>query len=273
MFRINKKFSDRVSKNLRKYKRIAADQQRSDVSEADTVSLVKDVLANVLGYDKWQELTSEYQIKGTYCDIAVSIGGKLRLLVEVKSAGTALSDNHLRQVVNYGAHQGLPWVLLTNGIEWRLVHIKTSPKIEHETIMRFHLAEINSRKSDDLQLLYLISREGLDGDAMKAFHEHRQVVNAYTLASVITTEPVVNALRREMRRFFPDLVIKKEDISELIETEVLKRDTVESDRAKEAQALVKRASRRVERQKAKAAKKALLAPTIYKRGTGKDQSR
>jgi len=41
------------------------------VSEADTITLVKDLLSEVLGYDKYAELTSEHSIRGTYCDLAI----------------------------------------------------------------------------------------------------------------------------------------------------------------------------------------------------------
>ena len=47
-------------------------------------------------------------------------------IAEVKSAGTALNNNHLRQVVNYGAHKGIEWVLLTNGIVWKVYRISFS---------------------------------------------------------------------------------------------------------------------------------------------------
>lgn len=117
MSKLPKKFVDRVGVNLKKYQRVAIAQQKADVAEADTVTVVKDILADVFGYDKYEELTSEHQIKATYCDLAIRIGGKLRLLIEVKSAGSSLADNHLRQVIDYGAHQGIHWVILTNAVE------------------------------------------------------------------------------------------------------------------------------------------------------------
>jgi predicted type IV restriction endonuclease len=60
--------------------------------------------------------TSEQQIRGTFYDLAVKVGDKIRYLTEVKSAGTTLAESHLRQVVNYGAHHGIEWVVLTNAI-------------------------------------------------------------------------------------------------------------------------------------------------------------
>lgn len=145
MGKLPKKFVERVGSNVKKYQRIVAAQQKADVAEADTVTLVKDILADVFGYDKYEELTSEHQIKSTYCDLAVKVGGKLRLLVEVKSAGSNLGDNHLRQVIDYGAHQGIHWVILTNAAEWRLVKIYVASQISHEEVCRIDFAGISAK--------------------------------------------------------------------------------------------------------------------------------
>ncbi len=85
MNKLPRKFTDRVSANIKRYEKIALAQQKADVAEADTVTLVKDILADIFGYDKYEELTSEHQIKATFVDLAVKLGGTLRLLVEVEN--------------------------------------------------------------------------------------------------------------------------------------------------------------------------------------------
>jgi hypothetical protein len=107
MFKIPKRTQDRFSDTLKRYQNIANSQKSRDISEADTVTLVKDILADVFGYDKYTELTSEKQIKGTFCDLAIKLNEKITFLVEVKAAGFELNDAHLRQAVNYGAHEGI----------------------------------------------------------------------------------------------------------------------------------------------------------------------
>ena len=77
MFKIPKKVQERFSDRIRPFQKIAEQQKAKDVSEADTVTVVKDILAEVFGYDKYQELTSEHQIKGTFCDLAVKIDKQL----------------------------------------------------------------------------------------------------------------------------------------------------------------------------------------------------
>ena len=39
-----------------------------DVGEADTLTTIKDMVEDVIEYDKYLEVTSEFSIRGTYCD-------------------------------------------------------------------------------------------------------------------------------------------------------------------------------------------------------------
>jgi len=247
MIKLPKKFVDRVGGNLKRYQKVAASQQKADVAEADTVTVVKDILADLFGYDKYEELTSEHQIKATYCDLAIKIGGSLRLLVEVKSAGSSLADNHLRQVIDYGAHQGIHWVILTNAVEWRLVRIYVANQISHEEVCRFNLTSVSPKNEDHLRQLFLFAKEGLAIDAMDAFHQQAQLFNKFTVASIICSEPVVSVVRRELRRLFPDIKVGNENLRELIEAEVIKREALEGDKAKEAATRIRKAGAKLER--------------------------
>ena len=90
MMKIHKKVLDRWPAALKTFSAIAQSHKTKDVSEADTVTLVKDMLADMFGFDKYNELTSEQQIRGTFCDLAVKIDGKVRCLIEVKAAALSL---------------------------------------------------------------------------------------------------------------------------------------------------------------------------------------
>ena len=253
MTKLPKKFCDRIQGRLKHFQNIAISHRTRDVSEADTVTLVKDVLADLFGYDKYSELTSEHQIRGTFCDLAVQIDGKIRFLIEVKGAGSTLTDAHLRQAVNYGAHQGIEWIILTNAVEWRFYKVTFAQPIEYDEITRICLPEINGRSQDDLQRLFLLAREGLPVDAISAFHQHQQIVNQFTLAQVLMSESVVATVRKEMRKLFPDLKIDAEAISELMVSGVLKREVVTGDKAEDARQRIRKAGQKLERAARKAA--------------------
>lgn len=253
MHKLPKRFIDRIAPNLRKYQKIAESQRTADVAEADTVTLVKDILADIFGYDKYTELTSEFQIRGTYCDLAVKIDNKIKLLIEVKSAGTDLSNNHMKQAVDYGAHKGILWVILTNGIEWRYVKINLAGQINFETATKFNLLEINPRKEEDLQTMFLLSREGVQINAMDAFHINSQLINRYTISEIVRSEAVVNVIRREMRRLFPEAKVGPDVISDFLVNEVVRRETMEGEKSKDAQDRIKKAEKKLTRNSVKAA--------------------
>lgn len=81
MARIPKKVINRISSKLKLYQDIVANIRSRDVSEADTVTVIKDIMSDIFGYDKYLELTSEQQIRGTYCDLAVRLDGKIHYLL------------------------------------------------------------------------------------------------------------------------------------------------------------------------------------------------
>ena len=70
---VPKRVEDRIQGCLKQFQGILAQQKARDVSEADTVTVVKDLLSDLFGYDKYSELTSEHSIRGTFCDLAVKI--------------------------------------------------------------------------------------------------------------------------------------------------------------------------------------------------------
>ena len=253
MIKIPKKVSDRIVEHHRTFANVALSHKTRDVSEADTVTLVKDVLAYMFGYDKYTELTSEFQIKGTYCDLAVKIADRVRLLIEVKAAGTTLNDSHLRQVVSYGAGQGIEWILLTNSLQWRLYRIKFAQPIDTEEVSSFDLTALNLKSEDDMRKLFLLCREGMTSDAMDIFHQHAQLLNKFTVAQVMMTEPVTAVVRRELRRYFPDLKVDVEQIADLLKNEILKREVIEGDKVTEAATRMKKAMQKMERAAQKAA--------------------
>ena len=241
---------DRLVAGLRRYQPIVRKLAERDISEADTVTVIKDMLTDIFGYDKYAELTREQQIRGTFCDLAVKVDGKVHYLAEVKSAGTSLNENHLRQAVNYGAHHGIEWVLLTNGIVWKIYRIKFAQPIDWEEVYCFDMAAISSRSGDDLAKLFMLCRESITGDALQEFHRQAQIVNRYVVAELLLSDAVVGTLRKEMRRLFDGLKASDDELRALLANEVIKRDTLDGEAPKAAKTTLKRANNAFARRQA-----------------------
>src|ERR1041385_6902084 len=142
MANIPAKISKRISDELKRFQPIIDSARARDINESDTVTIVTDILQSVLGYDKYSEITSEHAIRGTFCDLAIKLEGRIATLIEVKAVGLELKDNFVKQAVEYAANQGVDWVILTNGITWRVYKVSFAKPIEHELVLEVHLTEL-----------------------------------------------------------------------------------------------------------------------------------
>lgn len=259
MANIPTKIETRLIAGLKKFQPILANAKARDLNEADTVTIVKDLLAEVFGYDKYSEVTSEHAIRGTYCDLAIKLDGALQLLIEVKAIGGELKDAHVKQAVDYGANQGCEWVVLTNGVTWRVYRIIFGKPIDSELVVQIPLSDLNSRNSEHLELVWLLSKEGWQKARIGEFHAQRQAMNRYTLAALLLSEPLLDALRREIRKMSDGIKITNEQIADALSQEVLKRETVEGEKAIEAVKTVSRALKKQATMSARKAEKADLS--------------
>jgi predicted type IV restriction endonuclease len=245
---IPKRVAERIVSALKRLVPIIQQQQARDVSEADTVTLVKDVMAEVFGFDKYAELTSEHAIRGTFCDLAVRIDDKLVELVEVKGVGFDLNDRHLKQAVDYAANQGIEWVILTNGAVWRLHHVIFGKPIDHRLILCVDLTQVDWRKADDLEAVYAFTREGLLKGAPAELRDRQDATSRFIIAALLLQNgSVKNALRRELRRVV-DVNVTDEEIAKVLEIDVIKREALEGPAASQAVARVRRAGKKVLRE-------------------------
>ena len=202
------------------------------------------MLSRVFGFDKFLEITSEYKVKGTFCDLAVKIDENVKYLIEVKAIGLDLKETHIRQAVGYGAQHGIQWVVLTNGVNWQIYRIKFERPVGRELLCAFNILDLNPRKKDDQEILYLLCKEGLSKDVIEKYHEHLMSVNKYIISAILQSDTGLNMLRRELKRVSPGTRVETDEIKSILITDVLKRDVVEGDSIKEARTRVKKASTR-----------------------------
>lgn len=242
MATIPQKVVDRYKATVPKFQRVLLDAKNRDLNEADTVTIVKDILADVFGYDKYAEITGEYAIRGTFCDLAIKIEGKIQFLIEVKAVGLDLKEGHLRQAVEYGANQGVPWVMLTNGIRWQLYKLRLDQKVNYDQVLAFDFPELNLRSGDDRDKLFALTKQGLAKSIRESLYERTQLVNRFAITALILSDPVVDVIRRELKRSAENLKVESEEIVAILRNEVLKRDAIEGEDAAKAAARVRRAS-------------------------------
>ena len=257
-----KKALDRIAANLKRYQTILAAAKTRDVSESDTCVIVADILADLLGYDKYAEVTTEFAIRGTFVDLAVKVENQIRFLIEVKAVGVDLKDNHVKQAVDYGANQGIEWIVLTNGVSWRVYRVHFRQPIDKSLVFEIDLLQATARNAQLLDCFGNLSREGFTASSMAAVFQQQQATSKFSLAAMLQTDAIVGVVRRELRRAFPGLKVEEEQLLAVLQSEVLKRELVDSEEAKAATATLRRAVRTAERSKAKPSADRAIGDTV-----------
>lgn len=189
-----------------------------DVVEADTRTFVTDLLVEGLGYDKYEELTSEYLVKGEFADIGIKVEKKLLAFVEIKRVGIDLKDTHLRQVKNYAANEGVDWVILTNARIWQLYHISNTTPIEHELLFEVDLLR-ESSPADKVAQLWQLSKPAMTKGTITEAWQSAAAVNNSSIRSALLSEPVLLAVRKEIRARTKQAVDVKK-LKEIISSEL-----------------------------------------------------
>ncbi len=238
MSNIQKKVIERYIKTIPRFQKVLQTAKDRDVNEADTVSVINDIFGEVFGYDKYIEVTSEFAIRGTYCDLAIKVEDKVQFLIEVKAIGIELKDIHMRQAIDYGANHGVQWIVLTNGLDWRVYRLRFEQPINVDLVCKFDFLALNAKDEKDQEYLFMLSKKGLIKKMRDDYYEKVQSVNRYVIGNLILAEPVLDIVRRELKKLSNGIKIDIAEIEEIVRAEVLKREIVEGEQADAAQARV-----------------------------------
>ncbi|MEA2344902.1 MAG: hypothetical protein QOF63_3071 [Thermoanaerobaculia bacterium] len=222
--------SERLAAGVKRFQPILSSAKSRDVNESDTSMIVADLLAEIFGYDKYSEVTRELCIRGTYCDLATRLDGKFQMIIEVKAIGLELKDAHVKQAVDYAANLGVEWVALTNGNLWRVYRVIFAKPIDAEMVLDIDLLQLNAKSADHLESVYLLTRESMLKSGLYAYHDHLQATNKFYLAAVVLSDPVLETVRRELRRL-SDAKIEIEELRQALKLEVMKREVIEGEKA------------------------------------------
>jgi predicted type IV restriction endonuclease len=247
---ISKRSAERAMSGLKRLVSVIQQQKARDVSEADTVTLVKDVMSEVFGFDKYSELTSEHAIRGTYCDLVVEVDKKTVELVEVKSAGTTLDDRHVKQAIDYAANKGVEWVVLTNGSIWRLYQVLFAKPIDKRLLREIDLTTLDLRSDGCIDCLSPFMKEGFAKSVQEELRDRQDATSRYLLSALIlNNDNVAATIRRELRRVV-DVLVGDDEILKVLRGEVIKRETLEGPEAETAARRVNKIASRNSRAKA-----------------------
>jgi len=199
---------------LRRYTKLFADAARDGIQEADTVTRLIRFFEDVLGYDPFDEITREHAVKSTYVDLALTIDGQVKLLVEAKAAGSSLREAYTQQAQNYAANLGVPWVLLTNGCQFILYRVELEGAIE--TWGLFDINIVDGDPTESAKMLALIHRKAMArGKELEEFWHYTKSLAPEVLLKALCAESVIRAIRKELRNL-TDHLLPVDDVFEAL---------------------------------------------------------
>jgi Type I restriction enzyme R protein N terminus (HSDR_N) len=215
---------DRVRAAVRRFARPLADLVARDANEGDTRLLVTDFLCDGLGYDKYEDLTTEYQVKGEFADYGVRIAKQLVAFIEVKRAATKLGAKHLRQVEMYAVNEGVEWMILTNGQVWQGWHLTAGLPVGLDLALEVDLLG-DGGPTQKADILFPLSKEGFKHRVIDDLWRVTAATSAKSIGTAITSDTVVEQIRKELRRQTGHNMDPAE-LKDLIESSVLRPDAL-----------------------------------------------
>jgi predicted type IV restriction endonuclease len=244
---ISEKVALRINIGLKKLQPIVEAKKKQDINESDTVNLIRDILSEILGFDKYEDITTEHLIRGTYCDLAVKINGKIKLLIEAKAIGIELKPTYVKQVVDYAVNDGIDWVILSNAVTWKVFKVIYSKPIHQELVCEINFLDLNNRHNEDIEKIGVLSKESISKCSLDQFYSQKQATSKYVLGNLICAESVVNFIRKELRQVFPDIKVNPDEIRNVLLNEVIKREILEGDDYEDAKRKIARVYKKREK--------------------------
>ncbi|MEO8093344.1 MAG: type I restriction enzyme HsdR N-terminal domain-containing protein [Pseudolysinimonas sp.] len=211
-----------IKSGIRKFAKPLAELVARDANEGDTRLLITDFLCEALGYDKFEDLTTEYAVRYEFADYGIRINKQLTAFIEVKRAAQELSAKHLRQVETYAVKEGLEWLILTNGQHWRVYHVTAATGRQVQTQLSFAVDllgdESPTKKTDKL---FLIHRESFKKNLIADDWRGKAATTPAAIAQSLLSTAVLDAIRKDIRTR-TKFNAEADDLAHLIREEVLR---------------------------------------------------
>ena len=183
---------ERIRVFIRKTSKSLADLVARDANEANTRMFITDFLSDALGYSKLDDLDTEYRIRGDFADYGIRIDKQLVAFLESKRATTKLATKHLHQVQLYAVNEGVAWIILTNGVEWRGYHITGGLPVVVDPVFVVDLLGPDT--------VFYISREALMRRLIDELWRQKAATSPKALVAALLSEKLLKELRLEIKR-------------------------------------------------------------------------
>lgn len=193
----------KLSDDLKKYNKYLSKNNFDEIDESKTRSIIDRFLMRILGYD-FKDIGTEYRIKDKYVDYAIKLEDPKRkevvicFIVEVKAYKLKLSENHLRQAIDYATDEGIDWVLLTNARQFDLYKILWGKPIDKRKVFTVDLLDKNQLKESASNLQYL-HKDVITKGSLDSLWAKCDALDPITVANILCGSYVINHIKRTLK--------------------------------------------------------------------------
>lgn len=191
---------ERARQAIRRFGKPLRELVERDANEGDTRLLVTDFLCVGLGYDKYEDLTTEYQVKGEFADYGIRVDKQLTAFIEVKRCTQKLGAKHLRQVQMYAVNEGVEWLVLTNGRTWQAYHLTGGLPVAVDLAVEVDLLDDEATLTQKADALFYLSKQAIRRRLLDDLWKQRKATAPESLAAIMLSDKVVDEVRKELRR-------------------------------------------------------------------------
>jgi len=188
-----------ITKPLKKFLPNLLGAREQNLGEADTKQRVIEFLKGVLCYDPIDEITLETPVGTLFVDMALKIDNVVRVFVELKAAGIELKDKHIEKAKLYAAEANLPWIVLTNGIEWVLFHLSFEDGIDAARAFSIDLS-LPDELGHAAEKLALLHRHAVGKGSLDDFWHHQAALSPQSISKALFTDDVLKAIRHKLHK-------------------------------------------------------------------------
>lgn len=219
---------DRIRKGLEKYTNVLHVLQQAahrGISEEDTSTIVQSMMVDLLGYDRFQEITGQYAVKGRWADWAVQVDDALYFFVEVRPLSAKLREKDLFQVVGYSRQKSLEWVILTTGGVWQCHRVPTGANTEQ--FFEIRILDSTQPVDEKIDYFYLLTKEGFSRGALHDRWARNECFRPEKLVKLLLSDDVLTPLRKCIHRDNPGKLVELGDLREALLRGVIRGDLPE----------------------------------------------
>lgn len=195
--------------------------KKKNMAEADTRAIIEDVLSDLLGYDKDENITREQRTNQGVCDFQIMYEGRPYAIIEAKKLSGNIKEEHGWQARDYAVNRGIEWVIVTNGAEWQAYHLffvkkrgqNPVPELQHLFTVSF--LDTDTTLAERVDLLYLLSKEAIRNRELDAYKDLLKALSPQAMTKRILAKDVIDRVRIGIKNDI-GLKIENDEIAQLI---------------------------------------------------------